>query len=122
MAAINLDELIAQRKEATGVEDGRIPFQFTATDGDNVGELLSFSFRDPMFLTDDEQDELDEIALGPDLCAWYMGEDEYERFLDAGGSSNLWAMVFRKHSDESAEANGGRPTRPNRASRRRRTR
>lgn len=123
MSDISLDELIAQREEATGTDGTRIYFTFTARAGDSAGETLRFSFLDPVFLTDDQLDDLDTVPAGPDLCVWYMGEDEYERFLAAGGSSNFWAMVFRKHNEDAQGVDSnGRPTRLNRSSRRARRR
>lgn len=85
----DLDALIAQRKEATGIEGDRIAFTFK-------GE--TFTFADPMFLNDAQLDELNDLPeYGPDLCAWFMGEEEYDRFLEAGGSSSLWGLVFAEH-------------------------
>ena len=117
--SIDLDSLIAQRAEATGVQGNLSSFDFTARAGEHKGEKMTFTYKDPVFLTDDEVDELEDIELGPDLCCWYMGETEYERFLAAGGSSNFWAMVLNEHNKQSREvATDGRPTRPNRYSRR----
>lgn len=119
MSTYNLTEMIAQRKEATGVDGDLVSFDFTATAGDQLGETLTFTFRDPLFLSDDELAEAADLDEGPDVCAWYMGEDEYDRFIDAGGSSNLWALVMRQHTTRSQEVGAdGRPTRQNRSSRR----
>lgn len=108
----DLDALIAAKEEATGVKDGRVSFSFR-------GEV--FTFRDPMFLTDDELDELNEVEMyGPDQCAWYMGEAEYDRFISAGGSSNVWGFVLNKHLEAIRGVDGdGNPTTFNRSQRRR---
>lgn len=110
-AVYDLDALIAQQEEATGTTGGRVSFSFK---GEN------FSFRDPSFLTDDEVDELDDLPqYGPDVAAWYMGDDEYDRFIAAGGSSNFWAIVLRKHLEATQEADrAGKSSRLNRSQRR----
>lgn len=107
----DLDTLIAQKEEATGVKGGRVSFNYK-------GE--TFTFKDPTFLTDDEVAELDELPqYGPDVCAWYMGDDEYDRFINAGGSSNMWALVLEQHVNASRGVDGaGNPTRSNRSQRR----
>lgn len=110
-AVYDLDALIAQREEATGVKDGRVSFTFK-------GEV--YTFRDPIFLNDDDLDDLNQVEMyGPDQCAWYMGDDEYDRFIAAGGSSNIWGIVFQKHLEtiEGVDA-AGNPSRSNRSQRR----
>lgn len=108
---IDLDALMEQRKEATGVEGNRVPFTFK-------GE--TFSFKDPFFLTDEELDEMAELPeFGPDVCAWFMGEEEYDRFITAGGSSNLWAMVMAEHRKNGKDVDSqGKRSRWNRSQRR----
>lgn len=107
----DLDTLIAQKEEATGIKGGRVSFNFK---GD------TFTFRDPVFLNDDEVAELDDLSeYGPDICAFYMGDDEYDRFITAGGTSNLWGLVFNEHMKASQAVNdAGNPTRSNRSQRR----
>lgn len=106
----DLDALLAAKEEATGVKDGRVSFNFR-------GEV--FTFRDPVFLTDDELEDMREVNdFGPDVCAWYMGDDEYDRFIAVGGSSNMWAMVLDKHLEANRGADGN-PTGSNRSQRRR---
>ena len=113
--AIDLDALMAQRQEATGVEGNRVPFTFK---GD------TFTFKDPFFLTDEELEELDELPeFGPDVCAWFMGEEEYDRFITAGGSSNLWAMAHGEHIKNGQDVDSsGKRGRMNRSRRRAATR
>lgn len=119
---INANELIAQREEATGVDGKRIAFQFTALDGEHTGEDLVFTFRDPARLTDEEQEDLLEVPkFGPDQAAWYMGEEEYDRFREAGGESWIFAEIMKEYTKDMQGVDAqGRPTRPNRSSRRRR--
>lgn len=107
----DLDALIAQRKEATGVDGDRVSFNF-------AGDV--FTFLDPVFLDDDKVDELRDMpSYGPDICAWYMGEDEYDRFIAAGGSSNLWGLVLNEHLAKARAVDpAGNPIRSNRSHRR----
>lgn len=110
MSNINLDALIEQRAEATGSTAGRIPFDFK-------GE--TYTFTDPLMLTDEDKDELAELEWEPDIAAWYMGEEEYDKFVAAGGSSNLWFLVFREYLDRNEAVDpAGKATRLNRSSRR----
>lgn len=88
---IDLDAIIAQREEATGIEDGRVPFTFK-------GE--TYTFRDPNLVSDEELGELVDVDFGPDLCVFYMGEEEYLRFVDAGGNSNIWALALNAYVEK----------------------
>lgn len=113
MSAINLDELLAKRAEATGAEEGRIPFEFAGQ---------SFSFRDPFLVEGDDQDELEELsdlADGELLAEFWMGADEFARFVEAGGTANMFALVVRENAQRTSGVDAdGRPTRSNRSSRR----
>lgn len=51
--SINLDELLAQRAEATGVEGDRVPFEFGGK---------TFSFLDPILMTDEQRDDMAEVT------------------------------------------------------------
>lgn len=122
--SINFNEIVEQRSEATGIAGDRVPFEF----GDKT-----FSFRDPLMLTDEEKDELELIEYDADVAAWYMGEDEYDEFLvteveiPAGdgkkikktGSSSFFFLVLREHMRKARGADAeGNPTMRNRSSRR----
>lgn len=110
---IDLDEIIAQKADARG-DDGRtVTFRFK---GD------TWTFLDPQTLTDDEKEELQDIDFDVDVAAWYMGDDQYDRFVAAGGSSSIFFQAFRAHQKKITEELAGRPTRPNRSSRRARKR
>ena len=109
---INLDELLAQRAEAIGVEEGRIPFTF----GENT-----YTFQDPISLDQEQKDELEILADDGDLDAiaeFWMGEEEFDRFVDAGGSSSAFLLVVQENAARTTEVRGGRPTRRNRSWRR----
>lgn len=113
MSQINLDELLAQRAEATGAAEGRVPFTFK-------GE--QFTFLDPFALTDEEQDAIDDAAAsrdGEEIAIAWMGEEEYDRFVEAGGSSMAFMLVIKENARLTAEVDAnGRPTRPSRSQRR----
>lgn len=113
MSAINLDELLAQRAEATGAEEGRIPFEFAGQ---------TFTFRDPFLVEGDDQDELEELSElgdGDLLAEFWMGEDEFARFCEAGGNANFFSLVVRENAQRTSGFDAeGRPTRSNRSSRR----
>lgn len=113
MTAINLDELLAQRAEATGAEEGRIPFEFAGQ---------TFTFRDPFLVDGEDQDELEELSElgdGELLAEFWMGDDEFARFCDAGGNANFFALVVRENAKRTTEVDAeGLPTRSNRSSRR----
>lgn len=113
MSKINLNEIMAQRAEATGAAEGRIPFDFN-------GE--TFSFRDPIALDDDAREELEKLSEdsnGDDLADFWMGEDEYDRFCEAGGNAMMFMLVMQDNARRTSgvDANG-RPFGSNRSSRR----
>lgn len=113
MSAINLDDLLAKRAEATGAEEGRIPFEFAGQ---------QFSFRDPFLVEGDDQDELDELselADGELLAEFWMGTEDFDRFVSVGGTASMFALVIRENAQRTAGVDGeGRPTQSNRSSRR----
>lgn len=113
MSKINLNEIMAQRAEATGASEGRIPFDFNDQ---------TFSFRDPVTLSEEERDEIEQLAEesnGEDVAEFWMGEEEYDRFCEAGGTAMMFFLVIRENEQRTAgvDANG-RPFGSNRSSRR----
>lgn len=113
MSNIDLDAILAQRAEATGAEAGRVPFTFK-------GE--TFTFRDPMTLDDDAQDELEDLATDgrlSDVALFWMGEEEWERFAEAGGTAMMFRFIVEEHAarEESVDRQGN-PSRRNRSQRR----
>lgn len=115
MAAIDLDALLAQRAEATGAEDGRISFIFG-------GE--TFTFRDPITLTDEDQEELEDITSAgdarlSDVAIFWMGEDEWEKFAKAGGTAMMFRYIVEEHARREQERDSaGKSPRLNRSQRR----
>ncbi|GAA4809627.1 hypothetical protein [Tomitella cavernea] len=127
MPGINVEELYAQRAEATGVDGDRIPFDFAGR---------TWTFRDPQTLTDEEKEEISEIDFDPDMAAWYMGDDQYAEFVAATatidgadgkqreiqGGSGIFLLAFQEHMSRVRDAVETRPTRASTSSRRRRRR
>lgn len=113
MSAINLDEILAQRAEATGATEGRVPFEFK-------GE--TFTFKDPIALSQEEQDDIDDAAETNDgeiIARAWMGDKEYERFAAAGGTGMMFMLVIKRNAELTAGVDAdGRPTRSNRSQRR----
>lgn len=122
MSNLNLTELLAQRAEATGVEEGRAPFDFVATDGPNKGETLTFTVRDSMFLDDEDYDELNEISEEnkiEDIAAFWMGDDEWDRFVEAGGTPRMIMLIVQRKAEIEQEVDSkGKASRRNRSQRR----
>lgn len=122
--AENLNELLKQRAEATGVAGDQIPFEF----GNKT-----FSFFDPMLLDDEAKEELAALSHDVDIAEFYMGEKQYDEFvsttativLDDGtemkvkGSSSIFMLAFREHIKGLTDIDAdGNPTTSNRSSRR----
>lgn len=109
MADINLDTILAQRAEARG--DEGYTFSFTA-----YGQ--EWTAKDPMLLTDDEKDELAELSFDVDVAAFFMGDEQYDKFIAAGGQSSHFVLALTEYQRSQQDTASGRPTRPNRSSRR----
>lgn len=120
----NLSELLEQRAEANGVERGRKPFGFTATEGPNKGETITLSIRDQMEMTDDDFEELrditeDDETTPADIAIFWMGDEEWDRFVEAGGTSNKLMHMVKYFAQQESEANeAGKSVRRNRSQRR----
>ena len=89
MTAIDLDAILAQRAEATGAEEGRVPFIYKGK---------TFTFRDPLTLSDEDQDKLEEItestdARLSDVAEFWMGEEEWEEFAKVGGTAGMFRYI-----------------------------
>lgn len=122
--SINLNELIEQRAEATGVAGDRIPFEFGGK---------TFTFKDPLMLSDEEKDELVFLDYDADVAEWYMGAEQYEEFITTeaeftgpngkkfkkNGSSSFFNLVLQEHIRNARGVDEeGNPTMLNRSSRR----
>ncbi|MCF7550968.1 hypothetical protein [Pseudonocardia sp. WMMC193] len=122
MPDIDMDAILAQRAEATNSDDPTIAtFVFARQE---------WVFPHPMFAADDWKDGLADVqkkgskgeANDVDLARYYLGEEQYERFIEAGGNSGivLFAVqdVMRQIQHEAQE----RPTRSSTFSARRQKR
>lgn len=116
MKTIDLSAMVAQRAEATGAEDGRIPFSFNGK---------QFTFRDPMMLTDEDQEILEDIANDEsarlsEIAEFWMGEDEWGRFRAAGGTAPMFRLVIEENArrEQEYDAEGKSFARTNRSQRR----
>lgn len=124
MSNFNLDELLEQKAEATGSKKGRVSFDFTARAGEHKGEVRTFTIRDSTFMTDEDWDELNEITADKsstiaDIAEFWMGEEEADRFAEAGGTPMMIVEITKaKVAAETGEDSEGRPTQSNRSSRR----
>lgn len=109
MTDIDLDAILAQRAEARG--DQGFTFSFTA-------HGQEWNAKDPMLLSDDEKDELAELQFDIDLAVFFLGEEQYDKFVAAGGQSSHFILALSEYQKKRTGEANGRPTRPNRSSRR----
>lgn len=96
MPAIDLDTLLAQKKEANGgVAPDRVAFTF---------EGETFTFLDPSLADDKTLKAFENIGSNPvDIAKTYMGADEYKRFCDAGGRAAYFLLVFNEFAQRTTE-------------------
>lgn len=113
MSEYNLDEIVAQHREAVGGDD--VVFTLGAE---------KFSFPHPVLADDDWKDSLPPLSDGDVAQVQAMlGDEQYERFRAAGGQSGMVMLLVRKvQEDMRDEDTDGRPTRPSTSSRKRRRR
>ncbi|WP_263251636.1 hypothetical protein [Saccharopolyspora rosea] len=101
MPDIDMDALLAQREEATGSAD---TFAFTF-----AGQR--WFAKDPIMADDDWKTELAELASDVEVAEHYLGAEQYERFVEAGGRNGVVLLAVREYTkrlqDEDAH---GRPT------------
>lgn len=109
MADIDLDAILAQRAEARGDEGFTFSFKMHGQE---------WVAKDPMLLTDDEKDELSDLTYDVDVAAFFMGDDQYDDFVAAGGQSSHFVLALQEYQKARTDEAQGRPTRPNRSSRR----
>lgn len=109
MTDIDLDAILDQRAEARN--DAGYTFQFKA-----YGK--EWTALDPMLLTDEQKEELSSIDFDIDMAEFFMGSDQLDQFLAAGGQSSHFVLALTEYQRKQTGQNSGRPTRPNRSSRR----
>ena len=117
--AIDLDAMLEKREEALGSRD-RFPFVFkgetywcvdpTLADDDWTAELKEISEE-----LRSEDSELEDAAVP----RHYLGDEAWEKFVAAGGSSNLWGHALNQYLDsQRAYDDAGNPTQARRFSNR----
>lgn len=105
--AIDLDAMLEKRLEVVGSAD-KFPFTYK-------GE--TYWGTDPTLADDDWTDELRALSRDPeagpvDVAAHYLGEEQWEKFSEAGGSANLWGQALQAYLEKQREVDaGGHPTR-----------
>lgn len=113
MSDIDMDAVLAQREEATGSAD---TFGFTF-----AGQR--WFARCPVMADDEWKAELAELSTDVEIAAHYLGDEQYETFVAAGGRNGVVLLAVREYTrrlqDEDSQ---GRPTRSSGSSARRRKR
>lgn len=109
MTDIDLDAILAQRAEARN--DEGYTFKFKA-------HGKEWTALDPMLLTDEQKEELANIDFDIDMAEFFMGSDQLDEFLAAGGQSSHFVLALTEYQKKQTGQSQGRPTRPNRSSRR----
>ncbi|MGW1678498.1 hypothetical protein [Saccharopolyspora shandongensis] len=113
MSDIDMDALLAQREEATGSAD---TFAFTF-----AGQR--WFAKDPIMGDDEWKDELAELMTDVDVAEHYLGAEQYEKFVAAGGRAGIVHLAIREYvKTQQAEDSQGRPTRRSVSSAKRRKR
>ncbi|MFI0469297.1 hypothetical protein ACH347_34930 [Saccharopolyspora sp. 5N102] len=113
MSDIDMDAILAQREEKTGSAD---EFAFTFK-----GE--QWRAKCPIMADDEWKDELRELTSDIDVAEHYLGVEQYERFVAAGGRAGVVVLAVREYmATQRAEDSQGRPTQRSASSARRRKR
>ena len=114
----DMDAFLEQRAEATGRAADQGSFRHKGQD---------WSFTHPAYASDEWSKQLedlegDEDANVRDLAAHYLGEEQFERYLEAGGTAmTAVTAVGRSVAAEQKQGmSNGRPTRRSRSSGKRR--
>ncbi len=105
--AIDMDAVLAQREDATGAAGDT--FAFTYKDQE-------WSCKDPLMADDDWKASLRDCVTDVDVAIHHLGEEQYEKFIDAGGRSGVVVLAIREQMNTLTAESGGRPTRPSKYS------
>lgn len=113
MTDIDMDAILAQREEATGSAD---TFAFTF-------KGQRWTAKHPLLADDEWNEQLRELNGNVDVAVHYMGEEQYDKFVEAGGYAGVVIFAVREEARRMAdETADGRPTRSSRSSAKRRKR
>nr|DAT11434.1 MAG TPA: hypothetical protein [Caudoviricetes sp.] len=96
MATLDLDALLAQKKEANGgVSPDRVAFTF-------AGE--TFTFLDPALADDKDLGTFEQLGNDPvETAKAYMGAAEYKRFRSLGGRASYFLLIFTEFYKRTTE-------------------
>lgn len=100
--AIDMDAVLAQREDATGTAGDSFTFSFKGSE---------WICKDPLLAEDSWKQELRECVTDVDVAIHHLGEEQYERFIDAGGRSGIVVLAIREQMRTLTDESGGRPTR-----------
>lgn len=113
VSTIDMDAILAQREEATGSAD---TFSFTF-------KQQEWTCKDPITADDDWKDGLLDQQTDVEVAEYYLGEDQYAKFLEAGGRAGYVILAINQYMQKMKQDNEeGRPTRRSTSSARRRKR
>lgn len=107
--AVDLDAMFAKREEEVGSPD-KFPIVFR-------GDL--FWALDPSLTSDEWQEDFEDIrealktgdATQADVARHYMGDEEWERFVAAGGNSNVFGQALMMYQAQQTSVDAlGNPT------------
>lgn len=100
--AIDMDAVLAQREDATGTAGDKFLFSYKGSE---------WTCTDPLLADDDWKAGLRECVTDVDVAIHHLGEDQYERFIEAGGRSGVVVLAIREQMRTLTDETGGRPTR-----------
>ena len=101
---MDLDAILAQRREATGSDTDDIAFTFAGQ---------KWTMPHPLLADDDWKEGLSELdGTDVEVARYYLGDEQYERFRDAGGKAGYVFLLIQQVSQQIRdEATSDRPTR-----------
>ncbi len=105
--AIDMDAVLAQREDATGVDGDKFTFSYKG---------VTYECVDPLMADDDWKSSLRDCVTDVDVAIHHLGEEQYEKFIDAGGRSGVVVLAIREQMNTLTAESGGRPTRPSKYS------
>jgi hypothetical protein len=108
---LDLNEIIQQRAEALGIEDGeRFSFVFNGH---------RFHMPHPLFASDEWNEDLADLETNEEVGIHFLGEDEYRLYRELGGKASQLSMVMQQVAKKATEIDDeGKPTPLSRSSRR----
>lgn len=107
---INLDAILAKREESTGSKDN-FTFEFAGK---------TWTAKDPIVADDEWKDELGELSGDVEVAEHYLGFDQYDEFLAAGGRAGYVLLAVKEFMRNAVDESEQGPTRRSTSSARRR--